>query len=191
MKLFSYLLRSHWVHRLFVKINKIGFLYRVKYSALGRDVSVIWIMLLKRFKRHFLADCGRWFKIVVLFFVVLCFYTWWCHLWCPLFLLTRVGFFICRVALFHLRVSESGYLLFAAGRSRDLVVLLLIVQLSEAVSCRCFFFRVLLLVGFVDFLRVWFSPAFFPRLLLMWLFCFFAWAVVCCAVCGFRVFFTA
>jgi hypothetical protein len=37
-----------------------------------------------------------------------------------------VGFFICRVALFHLRVSESGYLLFAAGRSRDLVVLLLI-----------------------------------------------------------------
>ena len=97
-------------------------------------------------------------------------------------------FFICRVTLFHLTVSESGYLLFAAGRSRDLVVLLLIVQLSEAVSCRCFFFRVLLLVGFVDFLRVWFSPAFFPRLLLMWLFCFFAWAVVCCAVSGFRVF---
>ena len=34
----------------------------------------------------------------------------------------------------------------------------------------CVFFRVLLLVGFVDFLRVWFSPAFVPRLLLMWLF---------------------
>ena len=93
---------------------------------------------------------------------MLCFFHLVVSLMMSIVFADRSGFFFfSRVALFHLGVLESGYLLFSVGRRRSLVVLLL-VRLSEVVPCRCvFFFRVLLLVGFLDFLRVWFSPVFF------------------------------